>query len=314
MSIEYLYLAGIALPFVGILGMVLSILVRFITRLQKRIAVRRRRREILSRLPEVVRRSVQNNNAVSRAGRWEGYLEQQLARTGWKITPTVFAGVPVALALFGVAVGVFVLKDIMMTIAVIVVLIFIPFLLLNWGAQNYEQKTINQLPTAINLFAVEYELDRDLRGALLKSAEGVNDPLRGYLKSCARELAASRPPREALGKLARRLNCEYSRIWAQMLLASQEDSTVIKLMPRLITMLNGQRLLQQKNILELSGERRIGIILNILIVPAFLTTQLFLPGTAGFYTQPFGRLVIILVFLSVVVGISLDQLLRRVDL
>ena len=99
-----------------------------------------------------------------------------------------------------------------------------------------------------------------------------------------------------------------------MLLAASEDMTVVKVMPRLINRLSEQRLLLQKNSTDLSGEKRVGVILNALILPGFMLTQILFPASIEFYSTTVGRLVIMCVFLSVVAYLTLDRVLRRVDL
>lgn len=245
---------------------------------------------------------------------WEGYIDSQLKRTGWNVRPAAVMSLSVTLAMAGAAVGIVLLKDAAMAITLAVVMVFIPMLVLNWAVQKYEQKKLEHLPTAVQLFVVEFEMCKNVGEALMKASQGVRNPLRSYMENCAKELAAGRPPKVAFKNFAAGLDCEYGRLWAQMLLAGSEDATVVKLMPRLISRLSGQRMLMQKNLTELSGIKRIGTILNLLVVPGFVAVQVMFPDTMGFFSTPLGKAVVVILILSVIVGILLDQALKKVEI
>lgn len=264
----------------------------------------RRREEILISLPE----------AVGGHSAFREYVDVQLKRSGWKLSPAAFLALSVCLASAGVLAGAFFLKNVASALACAVVGTLIPFLLLNWAVQRYEQKVLDQLPTAVHLFSVEYEATKSVPASLLRASEGVGPPLSGMLRKAAQELGAGRHPKAALGGLASDLGCEHGRLWARLLAASYMDTTVLKLLPRLSMRLNQQRLLSQKSFTEISYVRRLGLILNTLVVPGFVATQLYFPDSAGFYTTPVGRAVIVLLFLSVAAGIFLDYTFRRVEL
>lgn len=303
------YLLGLALPFAVMVFLVLDAASKAAGKLGKKLDAEKRRREMLATLPEVFVRA-----QVSQKSPFQGYFEGQLKRAGWKISPQAFLAIAAILGFLGVAAGAFLLKSAAAAVATAIVAILIPFLALNWAVQRYEQKLIEQLPTAVHLFSVEHEAARSVPRALARASEGVGSPLSGYIAKCARDLEAGKRPKDVLERFCADLGCEYGRLWARLLLASYEDSTVVKLLPRLIGRLHQQRLLIQKNLTELSWVRRLGIILNVLAVPGFFLTQLFFPDSAGFYAQPVGRVVIIVLFLSVAAGIFLDYTLRKVEL
>ncbi len=316
---QYLYLLGISLPFITLFLMIVNIISNIFGSTKQKTIAKRKRQRMLEQLPDVVRQSFEAGQPTAKGTsrllkNWHKLLSQKIKKTGWKVRPFTFMALSFMLAMFGLTVGMLFFEDIVMTIAIVAVLNFFPYLILNWAAQKQEQKVMNQLSVAIQLFAVEFEMNSDIREAMLKASRGVKKPLSQILERSAQELAASKRPKDVFVKLSNRLNNEHGRMWAQMLLASTQDITVVKLMPRLVSMLGGQRLLQQKNVLQLSGERRIGIILNMLIIPGFIFTQLKFPTTVEFYSTPFGRIVIIIIFLSYAIGIALDQLLRRVEM
>lgn len=313
-AVVLLMVAGLALPIVVGLLYGISVIKGSIEQLRKKAEARRRRREAISRLPEVVRLSLETKRSLDKTDRWSSMVASRIEQSGLPINVTVFMAGLVFLVGVGLVIGLLLLKNILMAVALVVNLVLLPFLLLKWGWQKQYQRMMEQMAIAMQLFAVEYELNKSIESALRKCAGSVGNPLRKILESCANDLVASKPPKEVFQRLANKLPGEQGRIWAQTLLMSVENSATMRLLPRILMTVNGLRLLQQKNALELSGSRRLGLIINMLVPPGFAATLMFLPDAIRFYESIFGRLAIVLVFASVTVGILLDQLLRRVDL
>jgi len=63
----------------------------------------------------------------------------------------------------------------------------------------------------------------------------------------------------------------------------------------------------------LSGEKKIGIMLNMMILPGFILVQIFFPDTLSFFSTTFGRVAILLVFISLLAGIILDRFQKNVN-
>lgn len=313
MSADALYLVVVLVSLTVVTGLVLETTWESGEKAYGSIRRRRNRRALMAALPEVVKEAVVSREKTKWLPAWHRYVGQQLEKSDWHIQPAVFVVISVGLALLGVTVAYAVSKDVFVAMTAAVMLVFLPFSLLNMAVQRRTQEILEQLPTAVQLFAVEFEMSKNVKEALMRSSEGVGDPLRKYLRECAASLGAGKRPRDAFRKLADDLNCEYGRLWTQMLFAATEDASVVKMVPRLTDRLSKQRLLMQKNITELSGERRIGILLNILVLPGFVAVQAFFPDSIEFFSTPFGKLAIIFIFLSVVIGIMLDQLLSKVD-
>lgn len=268
----------------------------------------------LETLPEVIKRNFLNNQDKGIFGSWNGYIRRQINRTEWKISSYSYMLLTIVLPIISLAMAFLLSRNIFLTITVSILVVFIPMLILSWAVRKYDQKIMDQLSTGIQLFSIEFEMVKNVREALLRAANGVLAPLREHILSLVQDLTASKNPKQAYTRFARSLGCEYGRVWAQMLIASTEDITMIKMMPLLIKRLSSQRLLVQKNITDLSGERRIGIILNLLIIPGFILTQIFFPDSTLFYEMTLGRLVIVLVVISILTGILLDNLLKKIDL
>jgi len=306
----YVYLLGFALPCTVVAAYVLETIWRVGENVQKKAQASRRRKEILTSLPDVVRRAHERQNK----GRLYNYLDSQMKRSGWKISPVALIALSAMLTIAGATAGLFLLKNVAVALTAVMILVFLPLLMLNWAVQKHENRVLEQLPTAIQMFSIEFEMTKNVSEALLKTSESVGEPLKKHLVQCAKDLVAGRAPVLALEKLSGNLNCEYGALWAKLLLAATEDSTVMKMMPRLIERLNEQRLLTQKNLTGLSAPRRLGILLNILLIPGFIIVQVIFPDTLSFYSEPLGRAVIVVSLLSVAMGIALDQVLRKVSL
>ena len=313
MQPEY-FLAGLLVATSLVFALAADGLRRAGEHLGRRLVARRNRLARIDSLPAVARRSIMAEK--KRGGfldAWTSNTKKQIDRAGWKMKPAQLLIISALLICFGAPLIYALSRDLFMTFALALFLIFVPFLYLNRSIQKHYYKINEQLPTAIQLFTVEFEITKNITESLMRCAKGTEAPLNKYVEQCARELSASRNPRDAFQRFANNLGCEYGKLWAQMLLAATEDSAAVKIMPRLITRLSGQRLLQQKNLKDLAGVKRVGTVLNILILPAFLLILANFPEALDFYTQPLGKMVIIIALLSVPVGALLDQMLRKVD-
>lgn len=312
-----IYLAGIAISFVTVAALILNAIWDTGERAAKKIIVRQKRASNLASLPEAIRKALEQREKPRQARwleSWNNYTTAKLAKTGWKISSYALFNLTVVLGLAGITLGAIVFKNIAITTVVAMSLMSLPVQVLNYVAQRYDKKMAEQMPLAIQTFVAEYEGVKNIREALSRTAKSTGYPLRKCLDQCIRDLAASRIPDEAFKKMALSINNDYGKLWAQMLLASTEDQTVVKMMPKLALRLSTQKMLEYKNSAELSGERKVGILLNILMLPCFILTQFIFPDAREFFTtQTLGKVVIMFMFLSVSVGIALDQLLRRVD-
>jgi len=229
---ELLYLSGIAISLAVIF---LLLMVRIWTAGEKaysRIIARRNRMARLSALPEVMRKMHDAGKKPGWFYIWNRELDKQMKKAGWNIRPMFILVSSFVFALMGAAAGFKLLSDPVLSVIISVMLANIPFLILNWAIQKSEQRIVDQLSSAIHLFAVEFEMVKNIRESLARTAAGVEQPLRGHIERCVKELDAGKPPREAFKNFGRALNCEYGRLWARMLLAATEDVTVLKLMPR----------------------------------------------------------------------------------
>lgn len=304
MRLEYVYLICVALSCAAAVILFLDWVSGGIS---GRIAARRLRRDLLASLPEILQRS---GSATNVSSGW-GYLDNRVRKAGFR--PEPFLAISAALAVSGAAVGFVLLKDLGVSLILSVGSVFVALLALDWAIEKRERKVLDQLPAAIQLFAVEYDVTKSVEEAMARAAKGVGDPLRGYMDQCARDLMSGKSLKNVLNDFAENVGCAYGRLWAQMLLAASGDMTVVKVMPRLIERLSKQKLLQQKNMTELSGARRIAGILNILVIPCFILVQVLFPKSAGFFNEPLGRVVIAIFLMSLCVGIMLDRLLQKVD-
>lgn len=270
------------------------------------VAARRMRKNLLESLPEVLQRS----GSPARTHAW-GKLDRRLSRAGFRREP--FLAVSAGLAVSGAVLGFILIRDLGISLLLSVGSIFLSLLALDWAVEKRERKILDQMPVAIQLFSVEYDTTKSVEEAMARAAKGVGEPLRGYMEQCARDLKSGKSLKNALEDFAENVGNSYGRLWSRMLLAASGDMTVVKVMPRLIERLSKQKLLQQKNMTELSSTRRIAGILNVLVIPCFILVQIFFPKSSEFFGEPLGRLVIAIFLLSLCVGIMLDRLLQRVD-
>lgn len=312
---EYVILLGFVLSTAILVFIILDYSLCTANNYKKNFIARQNRAKILNSLPEAVRRAREPIKEHGRLNKWNDNISRQINRTGWrKVNVHVFNSICIILSFTGMSMGLFLLKDISIAITITILLGSIPFMVMSWANFRYDQKLISQLPLAIQVFASEFAMTKKLRESLERVADNTNAPLKGYVEQCVQDLHSNRYAGEALKTFADNLKFPYGRFWAQLMFAATENEVVVKLMPRLITRLGWQRLLIQQNITNLSGMRRIGIILNVLIIPGYFLVNFAFPDTIEFYSTIVGKIVVILVFLSIAGFIVFDQWLQKVEI
>lgn len=278
----------------------------------RKVRVRRNRSAMIASLPGVVREK-RFPLAERQGGQLETYLKGRIDRAGWGVSPRSLILFSAGSMLLAPALVALAFHSVYVVVTVALLVFFLPVTILNWAAGRYENKVINQLPAAIQLFAIEYEMTRNIKESLNRAAQGSGEPLKGCIEQCVKDLGVGTIPSLAFERFAANLGCGYGRIWANMLLASTKDATMIKVMPGLIKRLGGHRILKQKNLTELSSARKTGNLLNILILPGFVATQIGLPDSIAYYSSPTGRFTLVMVVLSVVASIVINRILGQVD-
>ncbi|MBM7854940.1 Flp pilus assembly protein TadB [Desulfohalotomaculum tongense] len=274
----------------------------------------KKERDRILAMPEVARNLYVPKNSIRLLNAYSNRIDKGLSNTGFNISTYKYMLITVIMPLVGTFLVYFIFQDILMSVTALVLFIILPLMYLNRATRKHKRKINEQLPAALQLFGVEFELTRNLRESLARAAEGVSNPLRKHIIKCVNDLNASKAPKRAFERFAANINNEYGKLWAQLLYAATKDANIIKVLPRIVRKLNMHRLLIEKNITQLSGERRIGIILNMLIIPGFfIVLNIFPDTTLEFYNRPFGRIIILLAFLSFTVGLILDNVLKKVN-
>ncbi len=114
--------------------------------------------------------------------------------------------------------------------------------------------------------------------------------------------------------MAKKINTPYGRLFVQLLRQSFDDSTVNKLFIRLGTRLSVQQELIQENNKQTSSNKLLIILLNIALIPAFLTVIKLFPDSYEFFTEDIiGRLIVILALTTASGAIILDRVLNGGD-
>ncbi len=312
---EYIFFSGLIISVAFIIYLLLDYSLCVAERHRKEFVTKQNRVKILNSLPEAVRRAKEPIKEHGRLSKWNENISRQINRTGWRrVNVQIFNGACVSLSFVGMLAGLYLFRDISIAITITMLLGSIPFMVMSWANFKYDQRLLSQLPLAIQVFATEFSITKKLRDSLERVANNTTSPLKEYIEQCVHDLTSNRYVGESLKTLADNLKFPYGRFWAQIMYAATENEVVVKLMPRLITRLGWQRLLIQQNITNLSGMRRVGIILNILIIPGYFLVHFAFPDTIDFYSTIIGKIVIILVFLSISGFIVFDQWLQRVEI
>src|SRR5690606_34294538 len=111
-AVVLLMVAGLALPIVVGLLYGISVIKGSIEQLGKKAEARRRRREAISRLPEVVRLSLETKRSLDKTDRWSSMVASRIEQSGLPINVTVFMAGLVFLVGVGLVIGLLLLKNI----------------------------------------------------------------------------------------------------------------------------------------------------------------------------------------------------------
>lgn len=275
------------------------------------------RREARDRLPRVLQKILEKQHGVERppwAQAWLDYASPRLERAGFKVAPLVYLGIMAGAAVAGFIVGAAVLNNPLAGALIAVIAVLVPEQAVSRSIEAGRSKLVSQLGLAVQMFGAELAEKQNVQTALAVTASRMPEPLKGILKQSALDLQAGMNPGQVFGELAARLDFDYGRLFAQLLLAATDNPAITPLFPRLATRIAGYQTLHEKNRSELAWLRLVGVLLNALVVPAIVVISLLVPSVGAFLLrEPAGKLIVVVGLLSIVVGLVLDRSLNQLS-
>jgi Flp pilus assembly protein TadB len=178
--------------------------------------------------------------------------------------------------------------------------------------KTYLGKVMEQMGTAVRMFAAEYAETPNTIRAISIIAPQLPDPIRPIFLRLERDFSIGRDVNDALINLSKNLNFGYGKLFVQILRLSIEDSAVGPMFTRLSIRLAGQQKLIRRSTVEVAMDRLLAIVMNVAVIPAYILITRAMPDSRVFFlSTAVGRTVIVLCLISVIVGIAMDRLLDR---
>jgi pilus assembly protein CpaF len=178
--------------------------------------------------------------------------------------------------------------------------------------QAEKEKMMEQLGTAVRMFAAEYiETPNSIR-AINQIANQLPDPIGAVFQRVAKNFSSGKSVDEVLIGLSQKLNFEYGRLFVQLLRLSFEDSAVGPMFTGLSAKLAGQQKLIRKGRVDVALDRGMVVGMNLGIIPAYYIASRMVPEAPMFFTQTAaGRSIVVLCLISAITGMVLDRFLNR---
>lgn len=270
-------------------------------------------------LPAVVKRAMnlkmKNEELPEWLNSWLEHADKRIKKSGLKIPVTRYIVGMILGAVAGIFVGLVLLKNLSTAIIFGLSAFLVPDVILVSFMQRKRTKMIEQLSSAVRIFAAEFKDTPQVGKALKNTAKRVPPPLGNVLSGVCREIAAGYKKDTVLANMMEELDFEYGRMFVQLLRLAWDDASVQPLFSRLATRISSLQSLMQKNNSSMAYGRIMSVGVNALIIPAMLMVQWKVPGAYEFMTMhPVGRLLISISFLSVLVGLIFDRILSGVNL
>jgi pilus assembly protein CpaF len=245
--------------------------------------------------------------------RWVVQAEKGMNKTGiigghgWKV---LVGSLPISIV--GFWFGVMHFHNLVAAILLAVIGVILPEQIVYTREKAYRGKVMEQLGTAVRMFAAEYAETPNTVRALIIIAPQLPDHIGTIFRQTTRDFSVGRDTNDALIRLSQKLNFEYGKLFVQLLRLSIEDSAVSPMFTRLALRLSSQQRLIRKSTSEVSMDRMLAIVLNIAIVPAYIIINRVMPDSYVFFVNTaMGRIIIVLCLASVIVGVLMDRLIDR---
>lgn len=298
------------------LGLALSVTVWW---LACRLSTRRTARRNFGRQPDAVRRMLgqwqqPDEKLPAWAAAWLGGLSYRLDRAGVRLPVGRYALGLVFASVLGFTVGVVFLRNLPAAVVLGATAFMAPESVVLGRLQARRNRLVDQLGAAVRIFAAEFQDTPQVPRALAQTAARVPAPLGRVFGRASRDLIVGRDQDEVLGRMMTDLDFEYGRMFVQLLRLAAADAAARPLFSRLAVRISSLQALAQKNRAETAQGRWLAIGVNLLTLPVFFLVQTLVPNADYFLKfHPLGRVLVLMVFLSLLVGLIMDRILNEVE-
>ncbi len=225
---------------------------------------------------------------------------------GLHLTPIYFLMAAVG-GIAGILFGILWLHNNIAAVLLFIIGVALPQQILMQRELHRHEHIMEQLGTAVRIFAAEYNDTPHTFRALSNTAERLPEPIASIFKKTEQDYLMGKDSNDIFDSLSRELKIEYGKIFVQLLKISMIDEAVKPLFLKMAIRLTSQQELVRKNRKELMVDRVVSGMLNITMVPAFIVVNKIIPESHNFFvnTSP-GKGIVVVCILSVMAGVMLD--------
>lgn len=219
------------------------------------------------------------------------------------------------LGVIGFIVGSIWLNNVGAAIVICFLLILLPGKYLSRADIRKQERYAEQLSPAIRTFIVSLEQKGNVRIALNEIACKHPEPTKSLFQKALWRLDSGIQPSEALTIITREINLSHSKLFVQLILeAYNHGDSIIPQFSRLAGQVDTMHKLRIKNRELTEPGRWQNVFIHLLLLGIALMLLRLLPESEKYLTQePIGRLIVLLSFISVLVGVIFDRIMSRVD-
>lgn len=185
---------------------------------------------------------------------------------------------------------------------------------LRYNAQRrHREKVMEQMTSAVRLFAAEFAVAPQLGRCLAVAGRHVPDPVGAAFRRAYVALTVGEKPDDVLDRLARDLDSPYGYMFVQLLRAAgSQGQRVAPLFHELVSRVAAGQQLDKLNRSEVSGDRASGFLLSMLPLPLYFLLQRWMPETHVFFTSTAaGRIIVTVSLLSALGWFFVDRVVNE---
>lgn len=191
-------------------------------------------------------------------------------------------------------------------------IVLIPNQLLHRHQQKHRDMVLEQLSSAVRIFAAEFAVTPQIERGLAAVGRRIPDPVGKIFRRTHSQLTYGANSDEVFAKMIREFNSPYGHMFVQLLRTAQKQGRVVApLFHDLVSRITVAQELSQYNKGELSGERHIGLLLTIAPLPLYFTLQYYLPEAREFFQTGAGQTIVTLSFLSAIGWFFVDRMVSE---
>ncbi len=214
---------------------------------------------------------------VSRQASRRGFIEYfdlRLERAGMSIRASEFITLHIVLVIIAIFGIYFFTANILLTLLIVIILIFAPFLIINYKTEKRLQKFNEQLPGTLQLISGSLKAGYSFNQAISMVVEETDPPISDEFKKVLSEIRMGLPEREALENMSQKINSEHFR-WVVMAVNIQREvgGNLVEVLETIANTIR-ERDTVLRQIKALTAEGRLSAIILIalpILLAAFIT-------------------------------------------